>query len=140
VIRPYRPADRGALLDVWDAASRRAHPFLSESFLEQERREIRDRHLPRVETWVWESEGRVVGFLSLIGHEVGALFVDPGCQRSGIGSALVDHARALRGTLEVEVFEENVVGRAFYAKYGFLPLHRTVHEATGRPMLRLRLS
>ena len=121
MIRKYRPGDRDAVLGVWAAASTLAHPFLDEEFLEQERREIRNTHLPNAETWVWESEGRVVGFISLIGIEVGAIFVEPGLQRSGIGSALMDHARRLRGKLEVEVFSENEIGRAFYASPDFSP-------------------
>ena len=121
MIRRYRPQDCEPVLSVWAAASALAHPFLSEGFLEQERQDIRNVYLPRAETWVWEADGHVVGFISLRGNEVGAVFVDPRFQRSGIGWALLDHARALRGDLEVEVFSENRIGRAFYAKYGFEP-------------------
>lgn len=140
MIRKYRPEDCDEVLDVWAAASALAHPFLDESFLEVERSEIRSIYLPKSETWVWEMEGRVVGFISLLGNEVGAIFVDPGCQRSGIGWALMDHARALRGELEVEVFRDNPIGRSFYAKYGFEPMLESVHEPTGLQMVRLRLA
>jgi putative acetyltransferase len=139
VIRRYRPEDCDQVLDVWAAASAQAHPFLGESFLERERNEIRTVHLPRAETWVWEAGGRVAGFLSLLGNEVGAVFVDPDCQRSGIGQALMDHARARRGALEVEVFRDNAIGRAFYGKYGFRPASEGIHEPTGRRVVRLRL-
>jgi putative acetyltransferase len=88
---------------------------------------------------VWEADAHVVGFISLLGNEVGAVFVDPGSQRCGIGWALMDHARALRGQLEVEVFRDNPVGRAFYVKYGFVPVLERWHEATGLLVVRLRL-
>lgn len=140
MIRKYHPEDRDEVLRVWAAASERAHPFLSAGFLERERREIRNVHLPQADTWVWEAAGRVVGFASLVGTEVGAVFVDPEFQRSGIGWALLDHVRALRGELEVEVFRDNVIGRAFYAKYGFEPMLRKVHEPTGLQLVRLRLA
>lgn len=117
-----------------------AHPFLSQEFLEQERRNIPDVYLPKAETFVWESGGRVVGFLSLLGNEVGAVFVDPTFHRYGIGRALIDRARDLRGELEVEVFEKNLLGRAFYEKIGFVLRHRKVHEPTGFEVLRLRLA
>lgn len=140
MIRKYTPADCGEVMEVWAAASAIAHPFLSREFLEQERRTIPAEHLPKADTWVWEEDGRVVGFLSLLGNEVGALFVDPEFQRSGIGRALLDRARALPGELEVDVFRENAIGRAFYAKQGFEPVPGGDHEQAGHEVLRLRLT
>ena len=140
MIREYRPTDTEAVLDVWARASAVAHPFLSPEFLEAERRNIPEVYLPNAETWVWEEDGRVVGFLSLLGNEVGAVFVDPDLHRFGIGRALMDRARASRGELEVEVFERNLSGRAFYAKLGFEEMHRTVHEPSGFEVLRLQLA
>ena len=140
MIRKYRPEDCEEVLSVWAAASALAHPFLSEAFLEQERHDIRTIYMPRAETWVWEADGHVVGYIALLGHEVGAIFVDPRFQRSGIGWALMDHARALRGELEVEVFSDNLMGRSFYAKVGFEPVLQKVHEPTGLSLVRLRLA
>lgn len=140
MIREYRPADCETLLDVWARASAVAHPFLDPAFLETERGNIRDLYLPKSETWVWEADGRVVGFVSLLGNEIGGLFVDPRYHRLGIGRALVDLARSLRGELEVEVFERNVPGRAFYAALGFEFMHRRVDPDVGFEVLRLRLA
>lgn len=140
MIRSYRPADCDELLRVWAHASKLAHPFLSEEFLELERHNIPNVYLPNAETWVWVACGRVVGFISLFGNEVGAIFVDPKFHRSGIGRALMGHAKALRGELEVEVFERNLQGRAFYATLGFELLHTKVHDQTGFEVMRLRLA
>lgn len=140
MIRSYRPADFDDLLKVWAHASALAHPFLSEAFLELERYNIPNVYLPNAETWVWVACGRVVGFISLLGNEVGAIFVDPEFHRSGIGRALMGHAMALRGALEVEVFERNLQGRAFYANFGFELLHTKVHDQTGFSVMRLRLA
>jgi putative acetyltransferase len=96
-------------------------------------------YLPQAETWVSEEDGHVIGFLALLKNEVGALFVDPRFHRLGIGRALMDRARAARGDLEVEVFRENAIGRAFYRRYGFVPIQEKTHEETGFPLLRLRL-
>ncbi len=139
MIRPFTPDDIDNLLDVWEAASRIAHAFLPEEFFATERRAIVDEWLPRAETVVYEVEGRVVGFLSLVGDEVGAIFVHPARQGRGVGRALMDHARARRATLELEVFEENAIGRRFYDRYGFVEVSRGVHEPTGHAALRLRL-
>ena len=139
MIRAYEVTDVEEVLGVWARASALAHPFLGQAFLESERRTIREAYLPNAETWVWEAAGHVEGFISLLGHEVGGIFVDPDVQRSGIGRALMGHARALRGELEVEVFARNLLGRAFYAALGFEVMHEAHHAETGFDVLRLRL-
>ncbi|MBK9411601.1 MAG: GNAT family N-acetyltransferase [Gemmatimonadetes bacterium] len=140
MIRPYQPADCEAVLRVWARASAVAHPFLSAGFLELERHNIPSVYLPNAETWVWEVREQVVGFISLLGSEVGALFVDPEFHGQGIGRALMDRASTLRGELEVEVFERNLPGRAFYERLGFELMHQKVHEQTGFDVMRLRLA
>lgn len=137
MIRRYAAGDIDAVVKIWRAASRVATPFLSAAFLDEEEREIRDGWMARAESWVYEDGGRVSGFVSLLGDEVGGLFVHPAAQGRGIGRALMDHAVALRGRLLLEVFERNRSGRGFYAHYGFREIGRNVHEATGQPQIQL---
>lgn len=42
--------------------------------------------------------------------------------------------------LEVDVFKDNQVGRAFYEKVGFVFVEKKVHEETGFDLLRLLLA
>ncbi len=137
MIRKYEVSDLDSLLSVWLSASRLAHPFLSESFLATERKNIPNLYLPNAETWVTEVDKRIVAFIALIGNEIGALFVDPANHRQGIGGRLMDKAATLHHELEVEVFERNPIGRAFYDRYGFSQLERKIHEPSGQQVLRL---
>lgn len=139
MIRKYEENDLAELLETWAAASAIAHPFLTEEFLASERDNIPNLYLPNAETWVFEADGQVVGFIALIGNEVGAVFVHPNQQRNGVGSALMNKAKQLREELEVEVFVKNTIGRAFYAKYGFESIEEKVHGQTGFDLVRLRL-
>jgi putative acetyltransferase len=139
MIRKYEEQDSIEVIDAWYSASQVAHPFLSQDFFEQERRNILDLYLPNSETWVFELEGVVVGFIALIGDEVGGIFVHSAFHRQGIGRALMDHARGLRDELELDVFEDNFVGRKFYNKYGFIQVGEYLHEETGLMQLRLKL-
>ncbi len=138
VIRRYDPNDSSELLAVWYDAAQLAHPFWTPEHFERERRNISQEFLPTAETWVFESEGLVVGFISLMGNQVGGLFVAPGSQRRGIGRALMDHVRASRDYLELEVFEANEIGRAFYDAYGFEVVGDRPDEDTGFRVLRLK--
>ena len=139
MIRPYAPTDREAVLAVWSESAAVAYPFWTAAMFERERRAIAEQHLPTVETWVFEQDGAVVGFISLLGPEVGGLFVTPQCQGQGIGRALVDWARRSRDHLELDVFEANVIGRAFYQRYGFEGVGEGWDPATGQKVIRLRL-
>lgn len=139
MIRPFADEDLGEVLDVWYEASLVAHSFLSEEFLATERREVAEHWLPLAETMVYEHDGRVIGFLALIGNEVGAIFVHPRCQGRGFGRALMDRAWSIRPFLELNVLEANAIGRRFYETYGFKLIDRHIGETTNQPELRLRL-
>ena len=126
------------MLNTWERANRLAHPFMTDAFIAQERYNIPNVYMPHAETWIIDQDGHVIGFLALIGNEVGGLFVDPAHHGTGAGFALMNKAKDLRGDLEVEVFKVNTIGRRFYDRYGFTLMHETMHEPTGQPVLRLR--
>jgi len=138
MIRLYQESDVEDIIEIWYQASLVAHPFLSENFLSEEKRQIRQLYLPHAQTWVYEWQGKPVGFISLIDNEVGGIFVHPSMQRRGIGRALMDKACSLHDTVELDVFEANAIGSAFYSKYGFVPIKRFTHGETGEPTIRLR--
>ncbi len=139
MLREYTESDIEGYMETWEAASKLAHPFLSDEFHAQVGHDIRNTYLAMTESWVWESDGLVVGFISLMGKEIGGLFVRPSCHRQGIGKTLVDHALVARRHLEVEVFKENQIGRNFYAKRGFVPVAEKLHSDSGHLVVRLEL-
>ncbi len=136
-IRPYQSPDLNDLLSSWERASRLAHGFMPESFFDQERHNIPSLYLPNADTWVAVVEHRVVGFIALIGNEVGGLFVDPQYHGTGCGKALMDKAQVLHGELEVRVFHDNVLGRRFYRHYGFVVVGEEIFEPTSHRILRM---
>jgi GNAT superfamily N-acetyltransferase len=93
-----------------------------------------DEHVPLVagiiarhdEVWLAEAEGRIVGFLSIAhsqrdgGDVLERLYVEPDVQGQGIGTALIEQAKALRpGGLVLWVFQKNTGARRFYQRHGF---------------------
>ncbi|GIQ82017.1 hypothetical protein KIPB_003395 [Kipferlia bialata] len=141
-IRRYQPGDEEDCLSVWENSTRLAHgAFFSEEFIAKERINHATFYLPKLDTWVYVDDGHAVGFMVLIGNEVGGLFVHGSHHGKGYGRALVDKARDMHGNLEVEVFENNPIGRRFYDRYGFVSrdgpgnVHR--HEETRENLLRL---
>ena len=137
-IRQYRPNDLGELMDVWENANRVAHPFLDEAYVAKVKQDIPALYMPNSDTWVATSKKRVIGFISLMGNEIGALFVSPEYHGRGVGTALTDQARRLHGNLEVEVFEANSLGRSFYRHYRFVASSKSLHEPTGETVIHLK--
>jgi putative acetyltransferase len=136
-VRPYRDSDFEQLISGWRAASVVAHPFLTPDFLDAEVESIREVYLAAADSWVAEVDGEVVGFLALLGSEIGAVFVHPNHWRAGIGSALMNQATKSTPRLHLDVFAENKIGRAFYKRYGFVEGDRGVHQATGEKIIRM---
>jgi len=139
VIRRYQPSDVDAVIAIWEAANALAHPFLSTDFVNTVRTDMREIYLPNAETWVVEQDGEPVGFIAMIGTEIGGLFLDPRHHGKGLGRAMVDAVVAVKGPLRVDVFAENVIGRKFYDGYGFTAVDRYAHEPSGRTTIKMEM-
>ena len=63
MIRPNRPDDLETLLGIWLEASSRAHDFVERGFWEARLDDMRNLYLPAAQTWVYERDGTVVGFV-----------------------------------------------------------------------------
>ena len=118
MIRPYTDHDADIVVSIWRAASELAHPFLSTSFLDAEAANVRNVYPQFAEIWVLENHGTPIGFIALIDAEVGAIFLQP-----------EHHGRG--------VFKANIIGRAFYDRYGFTQVGEYVHEGSGQETLKL---
>jgi chorismate mutase/GNAT superfamily N-acetyltransferase len=76
--------------------------------------------------WVAAADGRAVGYLVLTGEWLDDLFVAPGHTGGGVGSALLDLAKAERPDgFCLWVFESNEGARRFYRRHGLVELERT---------------
>jgi len=128
-LRPARAEDAGAcaaIVDGWIAETAwmpRLHP---RSEIE---RHLRDEVLPTHAVMLAERGGAPVGFVSTAGGQVGGLFVAAAARRGGVGTALLDWAKAgnHRG-LMLWTFVANGPARAFYRRHGFVELRRTAGE------------
>ncbi|WMT89878.1 GNAT family N-acetyltransferase [Pelagibacterium sp. H642] len=132
-IRAYQAADLEALSAIWFEASMLAHPFIGEARLREQRVLIETVYLPKAENWVACTDDRPAGFISLLDNFIGGLFVSPNRQGLGIGRALVAHAKALKGELELEVYLDNPQACAFYHALGFEEVSRRTHDDQGLP-------
>ena len=138
MIRKHVENDLESIMKVWQESSTLAHPFLNATFVEKVRTDMRNLYIPNSDTWVYENDQGIIGFISMIDEEIGGLFVLPQNHSSGIGTKLVNYVSEFNEKLEVEVFEKNEIGRAFYNKYGFKLMKEFIHEDSCEKVLRLK--
>jgi GNAT superfamily N-acetyltransferase len=125
MIRRATPDDAGVVAEISTTSRHAAMPTIRWAHTaEEDRWWVANILLPQDEVWVAEEAGSVLGFLALHrdddGDWVSQLYLKPGHWRQGIGTALLDHAKALRpGGLRLWCFQVNARGRAFYERHGF---------------------
>jgi ribosomal protein S18 acetylase RimI-like enzyme len=124
-LRPARVDEKDELARLFQRARRGWEfvPPVPDEVLPKIADELFGRH---EEIWLAEQGGRLLGFLAIRrsrrnGWEVlEKLYVDPDAQNRGVGSALLDQAKALRPDgFVLWVFQENIGARRFYERHGF---------------------
>lgn len=128
VLRPADasgPADADTVADVY-LASRRAATMPPGVHGDDEVRSWLRSRVGVDEVWLAELDGRPVGYIRLTPTWLDDLYVVPDATRSGVGTALLDLAKArCPHGFCLWVFEMNTPARAFYARHGLVELERT---------------
>lgn len=119
MIRDFENKDVEQLLAVWLAGSIQAHDFIAPSFWEERVADMRTLYLPQSQTFVFEVDQQLCGFISLVDNYIAAVFVDPDKQGLGIGQQLMQYAKDRFKTLTLSVYAKNKKAVAFYEKQGF---------------------
>jgi chorismate mutase/GNAT superfamily N-acetyltransferase len=139
MLRPAVADDIPLLVQVMRAA-REAAPMPDLSYDDRQVGAHLAARLTMDEMWVADDGDGPVGFARLTRTWLDDLYVVPEAQRSGVGTALLDLAKALRPDgFGLWVFTSNVPARAFYARHGMLELESTDGTANdeGAPDLRM---
>ncbi len=124
VVRRMEPEELPAVVDVW-------HRSLVDSldWLRPEQRSseaeyrtfFRNVVAKTTELWVAERDGNILGVLAMQGDAVSRMYVDTAEQGKGVGSALMDQAKALSPEgLRLVTLERNEQARRFYEQRGFV--------------------
>lgn len=131
MIRTCRETDLEEMVRIWYDASVIAHSFVPASFWASYKSAMKEEYLPLAENYIFEREGKVAGFISLVGEIVCALFIAPEAQGKEAGKALLEHAKALKGRLSLKVYKDNRRAVFFYEKNGLRACGEEVDEHTG---------
>jgi len=127
-IRLARDDETSAVAELYLRARAAAVPAIPPSVHDDDdvRRWVRTTLLPSTEVWVADEDGGVIGFLALADGWIEQLYLEPSRTSEGIGSQLVDHAKARQPDgLDLWAFQSNVGARRFYERHGFVAVAET---------------
>ena len=134
MIRAWRSRDLSPLLTLWMESTCFAHPFIDTRYWQESELLVRTAYLPAAKTWVWEENGELEGFISVMDAQfVGALFVRPAAIGQGIGKALMNHVKQRFRWLSLEVYQKNERAVKFYHAQGFRIEESAWQEETRHP-------
>jgi len=121
-IRPFETFELDAVVRIWNETKLDTYDFIPQ---ERDRTFDEDRAFfvasiqPRCALWVAGDGPRILGYLALRESYVDRLYVHPGAQRRGVGTALLRQAIAISPAgIELHTHVKNTKARAFYEKHG----------------------
>ena len=123
VVRPAHPLDAGKVGAILTQAVR-DHKWMPVLHSEAENISFFGRMIDHELVWVAD-DGVVRGFLAREGDYIHALYVARGARGHGIGSVLMDAAKAACARLELYTFVANTGARRFYERHGFVEVERS---------------
>ena len=130
MIRPLRISDMDSVLRIWKTSNLQAH-YIVHSGNPARKEELVRKAMSDAEVWIYESDGRIVGFVGLTGDYIAGIFVETECRSRGIGHALLDFLKKRHLFLLLNVYEKISRAVAFYRREGFECRDRHVEEDTG---------
>ncbi|HJB53156.1 MAG TPA: GNAT family N-acetyltransferase [Candidatus Oscillibacter pullicola] len=136
MIRRMGEGDLEAVAAIWLDANREAHDFIPASYWLGHFEEVRTA-LAQAEVWVFEAEARaeISGFIGLQEDYIAGIFVRREARSGGVGRQLLDHVKAGRRQLRLQVYRKNSRATGFYRREGFRVLEEGVDPGTGEAEL-----
>lgn len=128
------------IMEVWEAAVRASHHFLTEKDIQYFKPLILAHYLDQVElTCVRDKTGNILGFMGLASGKMEMLFIHPMHHGQGLGRFFVENTLKRYPNLLVDVNEQNPQAADFYRHLGFITYNRSPLDGQGKPFPILHL-
>lgn len=117
----FKRSDETDVMNIFDDSDPKVHYFLPQKSLDKQR-EIFKAYLSS--TWVVEKNDEIIGFICLLDGSsnegiIGGIYVKDTYRGMGYGKRLINHAKSLKETLSLAVYEKNEIAFSFYKKLHF---------------------
>ena len=140
-LRRYDAGDEAAAIELWLRSWQAAYPQLDfAARLDWWRRRWRNELVPATEIVIAETDGELIGFVTVDPRTLylDQLVVAPPRWGSGVAAALIAEAKRLSPTgLDLDVNTDNARAIRFYDKEGFVVSGEGVNPVSGKPLHRM---
>ncbi len=129
MIRRFVTADLGDVMEIWLMSNIEGHPDIDNRYWTSQYERFMVEQLLESKTYVYEIEGKIVGFASLnMQMMLNAINVHPDYQRAGIGEALLDELTNHTSKMYARVFVNNIKALNFLNTNGFVVVENFFDE------------
>lgn len=138
MIRKFETRDLDTVMQIWLHGNLDAHAFIAASFWTEHFEMVRDM-LPQAELYVHKNEDnrQIDGFIGLTENHIEGIFVAKAAHSNGIGKALLDHAKSLKPSLTLSVYQKNERALAFYRREQFAVQAEGIDEDTNEAEIQM---
>jgi len=124
-IVPFHERHTAELVSMWRASFERAVGVRDPHPIEEQTRFLLGDVVPNNDVRVALADGRVVGFIAAKRDSISQLYLHVDYQGRGLGTHLLDWAKARSGgSLWLYTFENNTGAQRFYESHGFVVTQR----------------
>lgn len=136
MIRVLEEKDVDTVAKIWLETNIKTHDFIASNYWKEHYEIIKDMFL-QAEVYVYEIEKEIMGFIGLDKEYIEGIFVLDQYQKRGIGKALLNHVKARKEHLSLNVYQKNLNAILFYQREGFCVQYEDVDENTGEKEYRM---
>lgn len=136
MIRTLKEKDVDIVAKIWLETNIKAHVFVASNYWKEHYEMVKDMFL-QAEVYVYEIEKEIMGFIGLDKEYIEGIFVLDQYQKRGIGKALLNHVKAKKEHLSLNVYQKNLNAILFYQKEGFCIQYEDVDKNTGEKEYRM---
>ena len=136
MIRVLEEKDVDTVAKIWLETNIKAHDFIASNYWKEHYEIIKDMFL-QAEVYLYEIEKEIMGFIGLDKEYIEGIFVLDQYQKRGIGKALLNHVKAKKEHLSLNVYQKNLNAILFYQREGFCVQYEDVDKNTGEKEYRM---
>lgn len=136
MIRVLEEKDVDTVAKIWLETNIKTHDFIASNYWKEHYEIIKDMFL-QAEVYVYEIEKEIMGFIGLDKEYIEGIFVLDQYQKRGIGKALLNHIKAKKEHISLNVYQKNLNAILFYQREDFCIQYEDVDKNTGEKEYRM---